>query len=34
MSKLITSPTGFDITFTKVEATLKQRRDKIVSAMF
>ena len=34
MSELITSPTGFDITFTKVEATFKQSRDKIVSAMF
>ena len=33
-SVLITSPTGFDIAFTKVEDTLKQRRDKVVSTLF
>ena len=27
-SVLIISPTGFDITFTNVEDTFKQRRDK------
>ena len=25
---------GFDIAFTKVENTLKQRRDKVVSTLF
>ena len=30
----ITSPTGFDIAFTNVEATLKQGRDKDVSTLF
>ena len=30
----ITSPTGFDIAFTNVEDTLKQRRDKVVSKLF
>ena len=29
-SVLITSPTGFDIAFTNVEDTLKQRQDKVV----
>ena len=32
-SVLITSPTGFDIAFTNVENTLKQRRDKVVSTL-
>ena len=26
-------PTGFDITFTNVEATFKQRRDKVISTL-
>ena len=30
----MTSPTGFDIAFTNVEDTLKQRRDKVVSTLF
>ena len=30
----ITSPTGFDLTFTNVEDTLKQRQDKVVSTLF
>ena len=30
----ITSPTGFDIAFTNVEDTLKQRQDKFVSTLF
>ena len=29
-SVLITSPTGFDIAFTNVEDTLKQRRDQVI----
>ena len=33
-SVLITSPTGFDITFTNVEDTLKQLWDKVVSKLF
>ena len=33
-SVLITSLTGFDIAFTNVEDTLKQRQDKVVSTLF
>ena len=33
-SVLITSSVGFDIAFTKVKATLKQRRNKVVSTLF
>ena len=33
-SVLITSPTRFDIAFTNVKDTLKQRRDKVVSTLF
>ena len=33
-SILITSLTGFDIAFTNVEDTLKQRQDKVVSTLF
>ena len=33
-SVLITSPTGFDIAFTNVEDTLKQRRDKVCQRFF
>ena len=33
-SVLITSPIGFDIAFTNVEYTLKQRWDSIVSTLF
>ena len=29
----MTMPTGFDITFTNVEATFKQRRDKVISTL-
>ena len=31
---LITSLTGFNIAFTNVENTLKQRQDKVVSTLF
>ena len=30
----MTSPIGFDIAFTNVETTLKQRCDKVVSTLF
>ena len=33
-SVLITCPTSFDIAFTNVEDTLKQRRDKVLSTLF
>ena len=33
-SVLITSLTGFDIAFTNVEDTLKQRGDKVVLTLF
>ena len=33
-SVLISSPIGFDIAFTNAEATLKQRRDKVVSTLY
>ena len=33
-SVLISSPIGFDIAFTNTEATLKQRRDKVVSTLY
>ena len=30
----MTSPTGFDVYFTNVENTLKQRQDKVISMLF
>ena len=34
LSYLFTNITGFDTSFTNLEATLKQRRDKVVSTLF
>ena len=33
-SLLIPSPTDFDIAFTNIEDTLKQRQDKVISTFF
>ena len=33
-SVLITNPIGFDIAFTNVETTLKQRQDIVASTLF